>query len=114
MSSPEERRSLLHSWQRYYGMEPRNDSRLTRMYVNGEIIDTPDAVARELMATDFIYKTTLYGEVIEQFLRGLAERLRNEYRLTWTETWEIVQFYGPIGLKLLMAMRCQAVIPEQM
>jgi hypothetical protein len=96
-----ERQDLLHSWQRYYNMEPRADSRLTQRYVAGEVDWPVDMVARELVATEFLYKETLYGELIEDFLRGVAARLRREHGLSWTATWNIVKFYGPVALKLM-------------
>ena len=100
-SSYDERVRLVHEWQRYYKMEPRKDSKLTEMFASGNLNMFPDQVARELMATDFIYKYTLYGELIEEFMRKVAGRLKCQYDLTWTSTWNIVRFYAPIGLKLI-------------
>jgi len=102
----------LHAWQRYYNMEPRDDSKLTRLFVEGKVDWPVDVVARELMATDFIYKNTLYGEVIEEFMRGVAERLKRKHRLSWTATWDVVRFYAPIALKLMLLDRCGVRIPE--
>ena len=74
-----------------------------------------EVVARELMATDYIYKVTLYGEMIEEYMRKLASRLRARHTgLSWTKTWEIVRFYGPLSLKLLMLLSCNAIIPERL
>jgi len=102
----------LHAWQRYYNMEPRDDSKLTRLFVEGKVDWPVDVVARELMATDFIYKNTLYGEVIEEFMRGVADRLKRKHRLSWTATWDVVRFYAPIALKLMLLDRCGVRIPE--
>ena len=108
-----QRLSCLHNWQRYYGMEPRNDSRLTRLYAEGRINDSPDAVARELVYTDYIFKTTLYGEFSADFFKGVANRLKVGYpSLTWTDIWEIATFYSPIALKLLMVLRCGIEMPD--
>jgi hypothetical protein len=104
----------LHAWQLFYNMEPRSDSALTDRYVRGEVPWTVDVVARELMATDHIYKTTLYGETIEEYMRALAHGLKTRHGLTWTRTWEIVRFYGPISLKLLMLLSCSTCIPERL
>jgi hypothetical protein len=95
-------------------MEPRNDSRLTELFCKNQLSPewTADVVARELVATDFIYKHTLYGEVIEDFMRGVAHKLREKYRLSWTTTWEIVRFYAPFALKLLCLERCGLAIPN--
>lgn len=104
----------MQDWQRYYGMEPRSDSRLTQRYVSGEIDAPPDAIARELMATEYIYRETLYGELIEEFMRSVAKRVHREHAgLTWTQTWEIVSFYAPIALKLLCLERSGLSIPDR-
>ncbi|RPF81921.1 MAG: hypothetical protein CBC65_001625 [Rhodothermaceae bacterium TMED105] len=113
-SSYDERVRLVHEWQRYYKMEPRKDSKLTEMFASGNLNMFPDQVARELMATDFIYKYTLYGELIEEFMRKVAGRLKCQYDLTWTSTWNIVRFYAPIGLKLICLLQTQRVIPQYM
>ena len=112
LSTAEGRRGAVQAWQRYYGMEPRNDSKLTDMFAAGELLCPPDVVARELFATDFIYRETAYGEVIEDFMRKVAGRLRKEKGLSWKHTWEITRFYGPIALKLLCMERAGLVIPE--
>ena len=105
----------VHYWQRVYNMKPRDDSQLTKRFVNGEIDWPPDVVARELMATDYIYKETLYGEIIEEYMRGMASRLRARHpQLSWSKTWELVKFYGPISLKLLMLLSCNGSIPEKL
>ena len=101
MSDDLERRAELHAWQRFYGMEPRDDSHLTNQYVKGMVCEPADCVARELVATDYVYKNTLYGEVIEIFLRQVADRVRKRYTLSWKSTWAIVRFYGPIALRLM-------------
>ena len=108
----EERRVQLHAWQRYYGMEPRDDSHLTRQFIEGLLPVPADRVARELVATDFIYKRTLYGDVLETFLREVAKRLRKRIRpLSWKATWEIVRFYGPIALRLMCVSSAKVCIP---
>jgi len=108
-------RDLLHAWQRHYNMEPRSDSRLTERFVAGEIDWPVDAVARELVATEFLYRETLYGELLEDFMRGVAERLRREHGLSWTATWNIVRFYAPTALKLMCldasGLRIPAALP---
>lgn len=112
MSTFDERQYQVQQWQMMYGMEPRSDSRLTEMYANGQINWYPEEVARELIATDFIYKHTLYGETIEDFMKALAKQLKDTYVLDWKTTWKIVQFYGPIALKLLMLIKCDLKIPH--
>ena len=80
----------------------------------GELAMPADQVARELVCTDFIYKQTLYGEVIEEFLRAVATRLRRRHRLSWTATWTIVRFYGPTALKLMCLSGCGLRMPERL
>ena len=46
LTTPEGRRRAVQEWQRYYGMEPRNDSKLTDMFAEGHLPWSPDAVAR--------------------------------------------------------------------
>lgn len=110
----EQRIACVHAWQRQLGMEPRDDSKLTQLYADGHVCMHPAEVARELLATDYIYKHTLYGEVIEAFLRRLADRLRARHALTWTATWNIVRFYGPIALKLMCLSATGERIPDRM
>lgn len=104
----------LHAWQEHYNMKPRSDSKLTRMFVSGELPWSADVVARELMATDFIFKQTLYGELSERFFRAVAHRLRKRHRLSWTATWDIVRFYAPIALKLMCLGHCGLRIPQRL
>lgn len=73
---------------------------------------SPDEVARELVATDFVYKHTLYGELIEEFMKRVAARLREHYHLTWQQTWQVTTFYAPIALKLICVLMCDAAIPN--
>lgn len=113
-NSFEERVSLVHQWQRYYRMEPRSDSKLTQLFASGQVNMFPDQVARELMATDFIYKYTMYGELIEEFMRKVAHRLKEQYDLTWTATWGIVRFYAPVALKLICLLQTGKCIPPCM
>lgn len=109
-----ERLALLHAWQRFYNMEPRADSRLTQRYVDGELDAPVDVVARELVATEFLYQQTMYGCLIEEFMRRVATRLREEHALSWSATWDIVRFYGPIALKLMCLSASGAVVPEHL
>lgn len=111
----EERVAMVHAWQRHLGMEPRADSKLTQLYAQGAVPLHPAEVARELLATDYIYRRTLYGELIEDFLRGVARALRAKYpALTWTQTWAVVRFYGPIALKLMCLSATGERIPDHM
>ena len=110
-----EREACVHAWQRHYRMEPRMDSKLTGLFAAGQLAPhvTADVIARELVATDYVYKSTLYGELIEEFMRGVAARLRAVYpNLSWPATWHIVRFYGPIALRLMCLSATGLRIPE--
>lgn len=111
-----ERRAQVHAWQRHYNMEPRDDSRLTELYAAGETgAMTAHEVARELVATDYVYRATLYGEVIEAFMRRVAERLRAAHPgLSWAGTWTVVRAYAPIALRLMCVRSAGVAIPARM
>ena len=106
--------AAVHAHQRLLHMEPRGDSRLTTLFAQGDIGLTAEEVARELMATHFIFSTTLYGEVLPEFMRLVAGRLRDQYGLTWTSTWTIVRAYAPTALKLMMLSSTGSRIPEHL
>ena len=110
----ERRRREVHGWQRHYNMVPRHDSHLTELYVRGECDWSAEVVARELVATDFVYRASLYGETIEEFMRGVALRLKKAHNLTWSQTWPIVRFYAPMALKLICVDACGIAIPHRM
>lgn len=104
---------LVHAAQRRLGMEPRDDSSLTFNYASGQLDDDetllPSTVANELFIVDHIHKTTNYATIIEDVMREVAEELRNKYRLSWSDTWEIVRFYVPTMLKLYCIKKKQTV-----
>lgn len=108
------RRREVYDEQLRLNMIPRDDSRLTELYVNGNLPEymTAKVVARELMCTDFIYKNTLYGEVIEEYMRIIANLLREAYNLSWQATWNITRFYAPIALKLMCVRSSCIRVPE--
>ena len=90
----------IHREQRELGMEPRNDSQLTFKYAIKEIDDAPREIANELMVVDRIYNDTEYSAIIEDVLREIAHHIKRKYNLSWSDTWELVRFYGPTMLKL--------------
>lgn len=98
---------LVHAAQRRLGMDPRDDSMLTFNYANGILDDDesllPSTVANELYIVDRIHKSTNYGRIIEDVMREIADHVRNKYRLSWADTWDIVRFYVPTMLKLYCA-----------
>lgn len=110
------RREEVWKAQRQLNMTPRNDSRLTELFANGQLPPymTADVVARELMCTDYIFKNTLYGEVIEDYMRAVAALLRDTYKLSWDATWNITRFYAPIALKLMCVSSSSVRIPNAM
>ena len=106
------RRVELHAWQRFYNMEPRSDSLLTERYLEGALEWSAAEVARELASTHFLHTYTCYGAVIEDFMRGMANRVRSRHGLSWTATWRLVRFYGPFALKILALLRASTRIPR--
>lgn len=112
----ERRMEEVRTWQKRYNMTPRDDSQLTLQYGSGTLPThwTADVVARELMATDFLYKNTLYGEVSEDFFRRLGHRIRKTYKISWTSTWVLARFYGTIALKLMCLSACGVRIPQSL
>ena len=107
------RTAEVQQWQLFYGMVPRTDSRLTDLYARKQSRLRADEVARELFATDYIYRESLYGEVIEEYMRCVAGLVRKSYpEVSWTKTWEIVRFFGPPALKLSLCKTCDLRIPD--
>ena len=110
----ENRLALLQAKQRELGMVPRQDSLLTKKWLNGEVNESADEIAKELMCTHFLYKNTLYSEMLEEYMRRMAAEVKKRYLLSWSAVWGIVRFYGPMSLKLFMAERCQVHMPERL
>ena len=110
------RRNEVWEAQRQLNMTPRGDSRLTELFACGQlpIHMTADIVARELMCTDFVFQNTLYGEVIEEYMRAVAGSLRDTYKLSWNATWSITRFYAPIALKLMCVSSSGIRVPNAM
>ena len=103
----------VKEYQLKYGMQPRNDSRLTTLYKSGMLtLLSPDQVARELVATDYIFSNTAYRTDLEQFLRNVAQMLHSSYRLSWKHVWETVRFYGPIAFKIICLRNAQLRLPN--
>ena len=92
--------------QRARGMEPRGDSRLTFWYATSGTTLDAGRVADELVAVDFIHRHTDYGALKEAALRALAERLKEQYRLSWTTAWTLARFYGTEMLKMYCLAKC--------
>jgi len=97
--------------QKSYGMTPRDDSILTQKYANKQIEGPPEDIAKELFCVDYIYCNTIYGEIIEEYMRCLASLIKQKYKLSWNDTWEIVKFYGPDSLKLICVTNSNIRIP---
>ena len=116
MDEREMSREDVRRAQRRLNMTPREDSRLTELYVQGALPSymTADVVARELMCTDYIYKHSLYGELIEEYMRLVADKLRSTYNLSWNATWDVTRFYAPMALKLMCVSSSGIHIPDAM
>ena len=109
------RRAEVHNAQKALNMTPRADSRLTELYAHRHLplYMSADVVARELLSTDFIYSETLYGEVIETYMRSLANMVKETYEISWNATWNLTRFYAPIALKLMCVSSSGIRIPEK-
>ncbi len=112
MTEYEQRVNKVMEYQKKFGMEPRTDSYLTKMYGNQETEYSAEEVAKELVCVDYIFKNTLYGEFQEDYMRELAKLVKNKYMISWTDAWDIVKYYGPISLKLMCLISAKEKIPN--
>lgn len=99
----EHRLNDLISHQKELGMEPRDDSFLTYLYVSKQVCLDVKEAAEELVLVDHFYHSTPYGRLIEETMRIVAFHMKQTYRITWTQTWNLVRLYVPTMLKLLCA-----------
>jgi hypothetical protein len=92
------------------GVAMRGDSRLTQRFADGTCDPTyvtPDDVVNTMCAVDFVYKHTLYGELVEETLRHVADGLHRMYpHVSWATLWDVVRNYAPLALKL----QCLAMV----
>ena len=112
MTEYDQRVNAVIEYQKKFGMEPRTDSYLTKMYGNKETEYSAEEVAKELVCVDYIFTKTLYGEFQEYYMRELAKLVKNKYKLTCTNAWETVKYYGPISLKLMCLRSAKENIPN--
>ena len=115
-ATPEEmlRLEILHAHQRYIGMHPRRDSRLSIDYAKGNVhwmYTHPMVVAEELYIIDDLYRSTLYGNIIEEVMRLVAAHYKDKYNASWSETWRIVRFHVPLMLKMYCIEVFQKRVP---
>lgn len=110
----ERRRSLDGELQKLHVVR-RCDSALASAFISGALnCDDPAAIARELKATDFIFTNSLYGELSDGFHKAVANKIKKQYRITWTSVWTITKFYARVALKLIMVINCGLRIPERL
>ena len=74
-------------------------------------MNDPSTIAKELIAVDYIFKNTNYGNIVEDVMREVAGHFRAKYKLNWNETWEITKFYVPDMLKLYCLKTHNLTIP---
>ena len=79
---------------------------LSKRFIEGDTDLSLEEVTQELLATDFIFQNTLYGELSEDFFRAFAGHLVKKQHLSWTSAWEVTRFYAPTVLKLLCLDCC--------
>lgn len=93
----------------------RDDSRLAFLWAT-ERLDpswTAQEVCHEMMCIQFICANTPYAELVQPFLRHLAEGLKRRYGLrSWGATWRIVREYGPDILKTIALVEAGVIIPN--
>jgi hypothetical protein len=97
-----ERMKEVHSLQRSFGMEPRDDSTLTLAYATGKITNmSASSVAKELVIVDRLHKQTFYSIIIEQVMRNVTNYFHEKYpQIHWGDLWKVTRFYIPEALKL--------------
>jgi hypothetical protein len=101
--------------QREMGMVPRDDSLLTVQYAlgtAGPMYRSPREVAQDLKAVDLIYQMTLYGDIVEDVMRRVAEWIKDSYDLPWGEVWTLVRAFVPTMIKLYCVDACPDVNPS--
>lgn len=100
-------------WQRKNEMEPRDDSILTWRHATGFQTGISDiAIAKELVAVNYIFKNTWYSRLIEDSMRLMASHLVENYALNWKISWYIVRKYVPDMLKLYCMHKQNIRIPQ--
>uniref|UniRef100_A0A6C0KGG6 Uncharacterized protein n=1 Tax=viral metagenome TaxID=1070528 RepID=A0A6C0KGG6_9ZZZZ len=78
----------------------RDDSRIAWEYAIGNVPREPKDIAQEMMLVDAIHNKTPYGATIENDMKKTAQKLRDEYQLSWKATWNLTKKYEPTVLKL--------------
>ena len=94
-----------------YGV--RDDSRLAFRFVSGEVTHWPWwAVAHEMACTQYLCEAAPYQRDLQPFLRGLANRLKEESGADWRRVWAAVAELGPELLKLDLMHQARLGMPD--
>ena len=98
--------NIIREEQARIGMVTRNDSQLTIEFACGRLKEEDGygadgiCVVEELFIVDQIFKTTLYGEIIQDVMRAIAYWIKANFCISWPDTWKLVRFYIPEMLKM--------------
>ena len=86
---------------RYGGrFQVRDDSRLAFMWAKSQCGLSAEEVVDELYFVDQLYSDARFKDDVETNMRRIAEALKNRYKLTWSETWDLTKKYGSDLLKI--------------
>ena len=96
------------------GMTSRDDSLLTWKHVNRFSTPSPHdvAIAKELVAVDYIHKNTEYSKLIEEVMRLVAFDLVSKDNFQWGDAYKLTRKYIPDMIKLYCLHREQKQIKE--
>ena len=94
---------------KYKGFKIRDDSRLAFMWAMNQCGLSAEQVVDELYFVDSLYKNNCFKSEIETNMRRIAQALKNKYKLTWCETWNLTKKYGSDLLKFNHVLNTMSV-----
>lgn len=98
-----------------HGFPLRADSRLAFLWATDRLDPTWDAreVCHEMMSMQTICANTPYNDLLQPFMRALADDMKKRYRLrSWAAAWRIVREYAPDILKTICMVEAGMQIPN--
>ena len=107
--------SCIQSLLIQYGSVLRDDSRLAFLWATERLNNTwsIDEVCHEIMCVQFICETTSYNELLQPFMKNMANEMRRRYKLkSWITTWRIVRQYAPDILKTISMIENNTQMPN--
>lgn len=96
------------------GMTSRDDSLLTWKHVNHFSKSSPNdvAIAKELVAVDYIHNHTEYSKLIEEVMRLVAVELVTKDNFQWGDAYKLARKYIPDMMKLYCLFTEKRQIPD--